>query len=307
MKKLSFLIIMTIIMTIFVGCSEISKGKPHSKDKYPQEFPVNINGVVFSEPPKKVASLSPAVTEILFEIGVGDKVIARSTYCSFPESVSSLPTVGSPAKPDIKAIIALKPDVVLTQSPIAVIDVSELDKNGIKVVVLSQPKSYFDILDNYTIISQIFLGNNKGQDMTTQKMSEFDKLMQQASDLKITDSYVFIVTQELAVATGDTLPSSILSAFGKNVAKDKKDYSMSAAEIVAAAPSRVFISNTVDIKKLSPELQALPAIASGKAITIDYSLFEKPTSRLASVVKDLLSKLGANESSSSDADSSITK
>lgn len=310
MKKLSVIMVIIALMTAFAGCSAISKDLPSNTDKYLYEYPVNIDGVKFNEAPKKVASLSPAITEILYEIGVGDKLIARSNYCNYPEGVASLPSIGSPAKPDIKQIISLKPDVVLTQSPIAAIDLNELNKNGIKIVTVAPPKSYEEMYDTYTKVSQIFLGNNKGQYMAKSRLTELDKLLAQAKEMKITDSFVFIVSPELAVATGDTLPASIFAEFGKNIAKDKKGYSMSVADIVAASPLRIFVSKGVDVKNLPAEIQALPAVKNGNVITVDYSLFEKPTSRLAGVVSDIIGKLGTKGGSSSDSsvsDSSITK
>lgn len=64
--------------------------------------------------PKRIISLIPAVTEILFAIGAGPQVVAVSTYDVEPPEVRSLPTVGALVDPDTERIIALKPDLVVT-------------------------------------------------------------------------------------------------------------------------------------------------------------------------------------------------
>ena len=71
--------------------------------------------VAFAQtPPKRIISLVPNVTEILFAIGAGPQVVAVSTYDVEPPEVRSLPTVGALVDPDTERIIALRPDLVIT-------------------------------------------------------------------------------------------------------------------------------------------------------------------------------------------------
>jgi iron complex transport system substrate-binding protein len=71
--------------------------------------------VAFAQaPPKRIISLVPNVTEILFAIGAGPQVVAVSSYDVEPPEVRSLPTVGALVDPDTERIIALRPDLVIT-------------------------------------------------------------------------------------------------------------------------------------------------------------------------------------------------
>lgn len=72
--------------------------------------------VAFSQQaqPRRIISLVPNVTEILFAIGAGPQVVAVSTYDVEPPEVRSLPTVGALVDPDTERIIALRPDLVIT-------------------------------------------------------------------------------------------------------------------------------------------------------------------------------------------------
>ena len=69
---------------------------------------------VSAQAPKRIISLVPNVTEILFAIGAGPQVVAVSTYDVEPPEVRSLPTVGALVDPDTERIIAMKPDLVVT-------------------------------------------------------------------------------------------------------------------------------------------------------------------------------------------------
>jgi len=63
--------------------------------------------------PKRIISLVPAVTEMLFAIGAGDRVVAVSSYDAFPPEVKRLPNVGALIDPNVERILSLKPDLVV--------------------------------------------------------------------------------------------------------------------------------------------------------------------------------------------------
>jgi iron complex transport system substrate-binding protein len=69
--------------------------------------------VVAQGPPSRIISLVPAVTEMVFAIGAGDRVIAVSSYDQEPPAVRQLPRVGALLDPDVERIIAMRPDLVL--------------------------------------------------------------------------------------------------------------------------------------------------------------------------------------------------
>jgi len=62
--------------------------------------------------PARIVSTSPSITETLFALGLGDRVVGVSTYCRFPPAVATLPKVGTFLKPDAETIAHLKPDLV---------------------------------------------------------------------------------------------------------------------------------------------------------------------------------------------------
>lgn len=63
--------------------------------------------------PERIVSLAPNVTEILFALGAGDRVVARTKYCDYPERVADLPSIGSFANPDFESILSREPDLVV--------------------------------------------------------------------------------------------------------------------------------------------------------------------------------------------------
>lgn len=90
-----------------------------------------------SEPPRRVVSLVPSMTESLFELGIGDRLIAITDYCIYPaDQVGRLPRIGGTKNPRIDQIIDLKPDLVLAnQEENRKADVEALQAAGVPVWV----------------------------------------------------------------------------------------------------------------------------------------------------------------------------
>ena len=66
--------------------------------------------------PARLVSTSPSITETLFALGLGDRVVGVSTYCRYPEAALRLPKVGSFMRPDAELIARLRPDLVIVHA-----------------------------------------------------------------------------------------------------------------------------------------------------------------------------------------------
>src|SRR2546428_290920 len=97
--------------------------------------------VALAQPARRIASLSPAVTELLFALGVGDRVVGRTTWCDYPPLARLVPSVGDGLNPSLEAIAARRPDlVVLYRSPLNETAAAQLTRLGSAAVVLRQDR-----------------------------------------------------------------------------------------------------------------------------------------------------------------------
>jgi iron complex transport system substrate-binding protein len=69
--------------------------------------------VALAAPARRIVSLSPSSTEILFALGVGSRLVGRTSYCDFPPAVRAVPSVGNGIEPNVEAIAARHPDLVV--------------------------------------------------------------------------------------------------------------------------------------------------------------------------------------------------
>jgi iron complex transport system substrate-binding protein len=67
----------------------------------------------FAAPPQRIISLAPNVTEILFAIGLGDKIVGVTQFCDYPEEAKGKTKVGGMSNPSLETVISLKPDIVI--------------------------------------------------------------------------------------------------------------------------------------------------------------------------------------------------
>ena len=87
--------------------------------------------------PMRIVSTSPSITETLFALGLGNRVVGVSTYCRYPAAVAALPKVGTFLKPDAETIARLKPDLVFVhKGPHNVL--AQLGTLGIKTAVVDR-------------------------------------------------------------------------------------------------------------------------------------------------------------------------
>lgn len=65
--------------------------------------------------PSRIISTAPGITEILFALGLGDRVVGVTEYCSYPPEVKKLPKIGSFVTPNMEVIVSLRPDIIFVQ------------------------------------------------------------------------------------------------------------------------------------------------------------------------------------------------
>src|SRR5690606_134166 len=96
--------------------------------------------------PQRIISLAPSVTETLFALGVGDRLVGVSSYCDYPDAAARIDRVGTFLQPNVERILIKRPDLVIAvPSPGNRAPVERLQALGIEVLVVN-PERIADIL-----------------------------------------------------------------------------------------------------------------------------------------------------------------
>lgn len=115
--------------------------------------------VELPRPPQRIVTLLPSLTESVCTLGACERLVGVDRYSNWPEAVRALPQVGGGIDPNVEAIVALKPDVVLLAKSSRV--TQRLEALGLKVLVL-EPKSHADVQRVLDALSQV-LGSGDAQ------------------------------------------------------------------------------------------------------------------------------------------------
>ena len=303
MKKIIAVVLTACLL--FSGCEFADNTEPEvttvseTTAPEPQPYPVSVNNVVFEKAPEAIISLSPALTEILYEMGMDEKIVGRSSYCDYPEEVKALADMGSSASPDIDKICAMKPDLVLTSTPIAGKDVFAMEQLGIKTLLIEAPETLEQFRAVYRGLGLIENGLFTGAEAGDTAYSPISKACDNTGVVNI-GSFVYI-TEGKAAATGDTLESAVLSCFGKNLAEKGERYAFDTTSLLENQPDILLVSDIYTYEDIMADetLSQLDAAIKGRIIYLDNTCFERPSGRITSLIEKLIEdykKLGETDS-----------
>src|SRR4030042_545892 len=112
-RFMACLFIIALVLTGLIGCD----GEPGTETLSRNEFTDQAGRVVhFDIVPQRIVSLAPSNTEILFALGLGDRVVGVTDYCDYPPEAREKTHIGGYWTPDVETIVSLAPRLVVAQS-----------------------------------------------------------------------------------------------------------------------------------------------------------------------------------------------
>lgn len=231
------------------------------------------------ERPQRIVSLAPNMTELLFALGLGDKIVGVTSFCDFPEEAKKKPKVGGMSNPSLEAVVSLKPDLV----------VMSIDGN---------PKEFEERLRSLNIRTYVFRTKRIGE--FARGVKELGKVLGVggraeafADDIEKaldrhrrsapgkTKRVLFIIWPEpLIVAGPGSITDDALNLLGqKNIAASAKSAypKYSIEEVIRSGPDIIFIGKGEGMDKVSKgllgRLKSVPAVKSGRVFLVSDRLY----------------------------------
>lgn len=78
-------------------------------------IPLAALAAILAAPPQRIVSTAPSVTEMLYALGLGDRVAAVTTFCRYPPEAARKPRIGDYLRPNLELIVAARPDLVIVE------------------------------------------------------------------------------------------------------------------------------------------------------------------------------------------------
>ncbi len=297
MKRISlFLGTCVLLCSLLSGCEkEESSSAPYeiigSDVPYTEEvtpFPYEVCGINLTKSVQRVVSLSPAVTEILSELGFSEKIVGISDYCDYPDNLTAK-RVGSAENPDINAILQLAPDAIFTLSPLSERESYQLSQAKIAVLNLTVPTSVDGYAAMYSEIAGAFYGREtigeKEQRRTDKVSSDAVKNLETAAEKVSLETFVY-VTEKLTLAGADTFENAVLSLAGENLC-ELEGY-VSAESCSGIYPKYIIVDDNLSLNTIRTNSVLKAMTDNGANVCFVSSQFlERPTLRTAGVFSRL--------------------
>jgi len=286
-----FYITMTLLVLMLLSC-------------IPQSPPGNIvdglgRKIMINAVPQRIVSLAPSNTEILFALGLGDKVVGVTEYCNYPEAAKTKPKVGGFSTVDIEKVVSLRPDLVLATQIHSKTIIPALEKLGLTVVALT-PSSLTGVLDSITLVGKI-TGQSKEaseliKDLSTRIKSIADKTQKLSPAQRPRVFYVTWHDPLMTAGTG-TLSNDVISqAGGQNIASDiSGDKTIDLETVINRDPEVIIVSVGMGTGEDSPwqyiksesRLKNTQALLTGRVYKIDGDLIHRPGPRIVEALEQM--------------------
>lgn len=251
--------------------------------------------VAVRAPAARIASLIPATTEILFAIGAGPSVVGRTTWCDYPPAARAVPSLGDGISPNLEAILASHPDLVLLYNSTRNADAAlRLRSAGIAAVRLNT-----DALADVGRIAKL-LGRATGRvDAADSVAAAFDTALAAASVAAAgTRPKVLLLVWEqppMTIGRGSFLSELVERAGGRNLFDDvAKSAGAVSIEAVAARDPDLILTAAEGPASfiLRPEWQVVRAVRERRLIQVKGSEFNRPGPRSPGAVRELAQWIG---------------
>ncbi len=221
--------------------------------------------------PERIVSHVPPITEILFALGLGERVVGVSDYCDYPEEAKLKPSVGDYFNPSIENIVALNPDLVLTDGHSE--NIKQLDSLGINFIVID-PKDFDGIFKDIELLGKVTGVEERANKLIKDMQQDISQVLNRVKDAPRIRVFYVIDATDLTLpwtaGPGSFIDSLITMAGGENI---------------AAKTTGAWVQfNIEEVVSSDPEIIILPG-EHGAAFTLPEVLEEHPAWRETTAVK----------------------
>lgn len=292
-KKFLYLLLIFIISFSLFGCSNKTPASNNSnKTVKTSSYPVTIKDsynreIKLDKEPKRIISVAPNITEIIFALGKEKNLVGRTDYCDYPADAKNITSIGSLQQPNIEKIAELKPDLVIASTHFPEQALKKLEELNIKVAVLYGSEDFNGAYDTISKVGELTNAANESE----QIISNMKKKVQDVEDKvknKSKPTIYYVVSYGEAgdyTAGKDTFISQMIGmAGGKNSADDVTGWKYSIEKLVQNNPDILICSKYYNSKegiKSTNGYKDLSAVKNNKLYEIDDNLINRQGPRLA--------------------------
>lgn len=253
-----------------------------------------------AEAPKRIISLSPNITQIIYALGAWENVVGVTIYADYPPEVEETPKIGGWVNPNMEAILILKPDLVLLMKDQNTIFGQKLDNLGLNKYVIDSNESVNDILKSITSLGGVLHKDTKANTLVNELRNELDRISKTAG--KAEKKSVLIVVgrnpgtlEDIYVIGRNNYINELINvAGGENVIENKRlSIKLTKEAILTLNPDVIIEINhdkserEAQILKTWGELKLAKAVRDNQVYILSSTVLLHPSQRILQGAKVL--------------------
>ena len=246
--RLGIGIILLSLIVVIVACAP-----PAEEIEGVASFPIEVTDhlgrvVKLEKVPERIISLAPSNTEILFALGLEDRLVGVTEYCTYPEAAKDKPKVGGYSTVDIEKVLEIQPDLILAANIHTKEVIPALERVGLAVLNLN-PKNLDEVLETITLVGKCTGVEEMASRLVTDMKNRIKAVTDKTANL--TDAqrprvFYAIRSDPFYTSGSDSrIHELIVSAGGINIFQDLSGISVTVSlEAVIQANPQVIIAGT---------------------------------------------------------------
>lgn len=296
-NRLTILVLWTLAtaLSILPACASPALAPPPAPSTFTDQL---SRAVTISKVPQRIISLAPSNTEILYALGLADRIVAVTDYCDYPEEAKQKPKIGGFSNPNIESIIALSPDLVLAASIHEKGYVPQLAEKGLTVFALA-PKTIDEIQQAITLVGKITGKDKEAAALVANMNKRIKAVVDKTSNLAVADRFraMYLVWHDPLMAAGArTIQDELIAkAGGTNIATGLADYAKISLEAVLQSNPEVMMAGVghgtgedqvFQFMKNESRLKDTAARVNNRIHGVDANMVSRPGPRIVSALEE---------------------
>ncbi len=250
--------------------------------------------------PQRIVSLAPSHTEILFALGLGDRIVGVTQYCNYPVEAKEKEIIGGFATPDPEKIVALRPDLILSFGSLQKSLVTKLQEKG-QTVFWFYPHSVYETLESFERIGMLTGSSAAAQNLRKDVEARIENVEAKIKDIpeeKRPTIFRVMGLDPLGTIGGLSFQTDVYRlAGGRNIFADTdKDYfELDLKTLIKLDPDIIVVcgENEEEAKRKIKDQEGwgdLTAVKTDRIVVISCDLICRPSPRISQTIEQLARK-----------------
>lgn len=263
---------------------------------------IALSGTALSD--ERIVSVGGSITEIVYALGAGDRIVAADTTSVFPEATADLPKVGYMRQVAAEPILALDPDLVIVSEdagPPAVLE--QIAAAGVPLTIIVETPNADGVVAKIREIAEALGRDDEGERLANDVAQNFQTLADDLAPVTDRPTVLFLLgfadNAPMAAGANTAADGIIALAGGSNAITGYEGYKPLSPEtaatldpaIVVVSAHSVAMAGGLDVLKARPDLGAIPAVQEGRILVMDANYLLGFGPRSPDAARELASQL----------------